>query len=502
MESTTELLHAFACICLGAIVMVNTALVLGPLSALANTLGQSMGVGGRPFLQILFQAVFKNSLRTSSEVIATALLVNTIAFSLGVPGYNALGLYDSNLVLQLATVSVPAAVLGASAGSYVPDRGLRLVYSALASATSAALLARASRLASLSNTADHSRVRKESTAVTPLLATLPKSPPLSQLASVTSILSESSVPGPTESFSREGNFLFTDEVEHINMLDESDADDEAEGEAHRFALYRPIGADNTSHSCHIEDDSETDEETQNGFTLLRPCRLLQRISSYSFASFSANRRPRRRKQDPLTRMMQASRISLSSLTSSAQSLLSMSASTTVLPRNGTTTGISSTSLYGSTNNDRPVQWQLLDLALARYTRPTLTATSKGILFFGGLLCGALGVGVAETVLLTLVGVHDVPLAAAATSSLSVAFYAQMTASVMDGVASSGDMSTPHIAESVPWGLVAAIVPGVVVGALVGPRIHAFVPERRMLHVAAGTLAAVSISVAIVGHLGA
>ena len=57
-------------------------IVLASLSIIANIVGQTCGIGGRPFLQVLFQAVFKNSFRDSSEVIATVLWVNIVAFSM------------------------------------------------------------------------------------------------------------------------------------------------------------------------------------------------------------------------------------------------------------------------------------------------------------------------------------------------------------------------------------------------------------------------------------
>ncbi len=420
------------------------------LSPLVNTLGQLCGVGGRPFLQVLFQAVFTNSLRTSAQVIATALLVNTIAFSLGVPGYGSLGLYDPKLVLDLATVAVPAAILGASAGSYVPDRYLRLTYSVLAFATACSLAARARRLA------QRDAARLAATATTE---------DESKQTNVNSNIN-------SEAFCDEGNFLSTIDVECIDMLDESESDNEGDSErvvlqpsGYRFGSLYNIANSSVVSFC-------------SSFTSLR------RGGDSSPAVHDADDR----KTDPLTQMLLASR----TLSTTASSLLSMSATDSLLPTTTSTT-------YGTVNDQQPAQWPLLDIALTMYTRPNLTTRGKAILGAGSVLCGALGVGTAESILVVLVALHDIPLASAATAAISVAFYAQMTASVMDGVASAADASTPRIAESVPWSLVFSLLPGVVIGALVGPRLHAFVPERRMLTVAACTLFCVSLCVAIVGY---
>lgn len=443
--------------------------VLPLLSAFANTIGQLCGVGGRPFLQVLFQAVFVDSIRTSAEVIATALLVNIIAFSLGVPGYGALGLYDSRLVLNIATVSVPAAILGASASGYVTEKLLRLCYAGLAAVAAAALAARARRLSP------------------------PKSAPVSERSLLVPITSDHCTL-PTDVFSREGNFLLTDDVERLSLLDDSDAEDDGlvesaqPGQIDRSYQNKLLNMLASSRRILSASISSTISFVRSTYALLSP-------SANSSGVVDIRNNGHKAVPYQLTRVLSASVSSLNTLSTTAQSFISMSASatSTFLP-----TDEPIPAMYGSLYSNTQLSWPLLDLALARYHRPSLTTSDKSALAFGGLLCGALGVGVPESVLIVLVGLHNVPLAAAATTAISVAFYAQMVASMMDAIATTADATSPRIAESVPWALVLALVPGVVVGALVGPRLHAFVKESRMLLVASVTLMLVSIAVAIVG----
>lgn len=467
--------------------MPSALALLALLSALANTVGQLCGVGGRPFLQILFQAVFVDSLRTSTEVIATALLVNTIAFSLGVPGYGSLGLYDSRLILDIATVSVPAAILGASAGAFFTDKVLRLVYAVLVACAAAALAARAQRLVPQTQP-------KANTESAPLIASSPLS-------------DSTAVQLPSEVFSREGNFLFIDDVERLSLLDDSDSE---YGDVPEIDLPE---LDIENQFLHREQFADMLGRGRSLFFNSVNTLLLYASSARSMLSPTANtilpntvtagndvRKERRQTIYPLTQVLQSSMTSLTSLSCTAKSLISMSASATGAALLPTSAQAASPppSQYGALPTINHSSWPLLDLALARYDRPALSPRDKCVLLVGGLLCGALGVGVPESVLIVLVGLQNIPLAVAATSAISVAFYAQMVASMMDAVASAADAAEPRIAESVPWGLVAALVPGVVVGALVGPRLHAFIPERRMLVVASAALSVVSVAVAVVG----
>jgi len=104
-------------------------------------------------------------------------------------------------------------------------------------------------------------------------------------------------------------------------------------------------------------------------------------------------------------------------------------------------------------------WPLLDRALELYNQPSLSPGDKGILCAGGLLGGCLGVGVAESVLIVLVGVHDVPLSASATAAICVAFHAQMTGSMLDALKSAADPTKERVADVIPWHLVFSILPG-------------------------------------------
>jgi len=472
------------------------------LSPLVNTLGQLCGIGGRPLLQVLFQAVFTDSLRSSPQVIACALIVNVFAFSLGVPGYTSLGLYDSKLALDLATVAVPATILGVSAGSFCSDATLRSTYAALLALTACVCVARMRRL-----TPQEENVQDNNNNTSQqhhhLLSTA--SPKLQKIPSNSSL--------QDAAISRQGLFYTSIDVNDLSMLDESDADDDHH--------------DDDEITEHTDDDDEEGDISPYSVMYPNPPPRL-----------ASNKKRRRRvfpsleslepqhhinnihhePQDALSRMLAASASSLSFLSTNAHSFISMSATNqSLLPVHA-----SAAPGYGAIHdvpNTHPIpptahaippttptspntsqqSWPLLDLAKLRYTRPALTPNGKAILCFGGMLTGALGVGTAESVLIALIGLYDVSLPCAATAAISTAFYAQMTASVMDGLASTYDTSAPKIAESVPWKLIAALLPGVVVGALVGPRLHAFVPERKMLGVAAASLLAVSAAVAVVGN---
>lgn len=517
-------------------------------------------IGGRPFLQVLFQSIFENSFRTNAAVIGTQLLVNITAFSVGVPGYNALGLYDPALVVKLAFVSIPSTIVGCSAGDHITDRYLRLWYAAFAACAAISLLLRARRLEAKAR----SSIAQRTVGDLPLFDINPDNDVHANI---------------DEYFFSPGNYLDTasgDVVERVELLDESvhdggvhiertgiddviqmDIPSESTASAAFQAVTELLGTnvvnedhlDELSHGSENErEEHENDVEPANihessvfientnigidfagnppvvipGLQEMNSRLTDQEIlneavahvrwssahNSFDVCSFEDILEPENGgvavqneglmefsyRQDNfgnfsgiLHRAQSLSINSLNSWSHSAHSFISMTAvrrnSEPIIPDIFTGDSFVRTNIdlpeteyllgepgNGNSNSDPLTRaasspefttdsWPLLDLALELYTQPSLSAVDKGILCAGGVLGGALNVGVAESVLVVLVGVHDVPLAAAATAAICVAFHAQMTGSMLDALKSAGDPTKPRVADVIPWPLVVSILPG-------------------------------------------
>lgn len=533
--------------------------------------GNMKSIGGRPFLQVLFQSIFKNSLRTSEAVIGTQLLVNITAFSVGIPGYNALGLYDPELVVKLAFVSIPSTIVGCSVGDHVRDRYLRLSYAAFAACAAVSLLLRAKRLEAKSRPTIPI-IPLRTVEDLPLFDINPENdvhlnidedvfgPPGIFMDSGnedafghTELLNESVWNGehtektgiddvlqmdiPSESTASAAFRTVTELIaanatkeDHFDELSHgSDGEDVIHGNDAEFADIheeQPVNISVIENSV-FEDDFEvpppdeilgldetnsrlTDQDifqeavthvrwssAHNSFDvrsfddILEPENGGLTVQSEEMVEFSYGGDRFGNFSGILHRAQSLSINSLNSWSHSAHSFISMSAMRrnsnpeTIIPDiftgdsfvrtnidlpESTFEFLPGESTNGNSNPDALTRaasspefttenWPLLDRALELYNQPSLSPGDKGILCAGGLLGGCLGVGVAESVLIVLVGVHDVPLSASATAAICVAFHAQMTGSMLDALKSAADPTKERVADVIPWHLVFSILPG-------------------------------------------
>lgn len=108
------------------------------------------------------------------------------------------------------------------------------------------------------------------------------------------------------------------------------------------------------------------------------------------------------------------------------------------------------------------------------------------------MTGMLGVGIGEVVIPQLVKKNGVPLpVAAGTSVLVVLLNAVVAAGTqIGGIVSRGG-------EDVPWNLIAFIVPGVVIGGQLAPRMQGRLSQRTMEKILAGVFGAVGATFATI-----
>lgn len=127
-----------------------------------------------------------------------------------------------------------------------------------------------------------------------------------------------------------------------------------------------------------------------------------------------------------------------------------------------------------------------------YRKPDFGADSGLSTAFGGLMTGMLGVGIGEVVVPQLVKRNGVPLPVAAGTSVLVVFLNAVVAAgtQIDGIASRGG-------EDVPWNLIAFIVPGVVIGGQLAPRLQGRLSQRTMEKILAGVFGAVGATFATI-----
>ena len=95
--------------------------------------------------------------------------------------------------------------------------------------------------------------------------------------------------------------------------------------------------------------------------------------------------------------------------------------------------------------------------------------------FGGLLTGALGVGIGEVTLPLLTRRYRVQIPVAAATSILVVIITVMSASFtqFSKLIQEGGIN------AVPWNLICYTVPAVIIGGQIGPRLQGLVPARRV-----------------------
>jgi len=117
------------------------------------------------------------------------------------------------------------------------------------------------------------------------------------------------------------------------------------------------------------------------------------------------------------------------------------------------------------------------------------------IFFGGMLTSWIGIGVEKITFLLLTAIHDVDVVAAGLSSITlvgwlslVAFgFHAMCAPPEDGPGPHwvcapilADNPDGHVGGNVPYELWLAVLPGTMLGSLIGPKINAFVGPRNIM----------------------
>ncbi|CBJ25553.1 conserved unknown protein [Ectocarpus siliculosus] len=127
-----------------------------------------------------------------------------------------------------------------------------------------------------------------------------------------------------------------------------------------------------------------------------------------------------------------------------------------------------------------------------YRKPDFGTGSGLSTAFGGLMTGMLGVGIGEVVIPQLVKKNGVPLPVAAGTSILVVF---LNAVVAAGTQIGGIVSRGG--EDVPWNLIAFIVPGVVIGGQLAPKMQGRLSQRTMEKVLAGVFGGVGVTFAAI-----
>ncbi|CAN0002694.1 unnamed protein product [Ectocarpus sp. 12 AP-2014] len=128
-----------------------------------------------------------------------------------------------------------------------------------------------------------------------------------------------------------------------------------------------------------------------------------------------------------------------------------------------------------------------------YRKPDFGAGSGLSTAFGGLMTGMLGVGIGEVVIPQLVKKNGVPLPVAAGTSILVVFLnavAVAAGTQIGGIVSRGG-------EDIPWNLIAFIVPGVVIGGQLAPKMQGRLSQRTMEKVLAGVFGGVGATFAAI-----
>lgn len=125
-------------------------------------------------------------------------------------------------------------------------------------------------------------------------------------------------------------------------------------------------------------------------------------------------------------------------------------------------------------------------------KPDFGADSGLSTAFGGLMTGMLGVGIGEVVIPQLVKKNGVPLPVAAGTSVLVVF---LNAVVAAGTQIGGIVARGG--EDVPWNLIAFIVPGVVIGGQLAPRMQGRLSQRTMEKILGGVFGFVGATFATI-----
>ncbi|CAM9451171.1 unnamed protein product [Laminaria digitata] len=128
----------------------------------------------------------------------------------------------------------------------------------------------------------------------------------------------------------------------------------------------------------------------------------------------------------------------------------------------------------------------------RYRKPEFGADSGLPTAFGGLMTGMLGMGIGEVVIPQLVKKNGVPLPVAAGTSVFVVFLNAVVAATtqIGGIVSRGG-------DDVPWNLIAFLIPGVVIGGQLAPRMQGRLSQRTMEKVLAGVFGFVGLTFATI-----
>lgn len=436
-------------------------LLLLPFSLLANVLGQLLGISARPFFLLLFQLVLPRllpslALKNIAQGVSAILIINISAFSVGVPGYAALGLTDDKLLQPLAIIAIPATIFGASAAPYLAPAVGHSFYALLliVLGTVCALRSREKLYDSIHHQQRHGEENNS------LLANDFEDTPLRH-----------------ENFAPPGNFVHANDVSNLHRLDDTDVEDNEESSSlssvdppaksqsllwsglqhpHDFSFMRSIYSQGSRVFSFIS--------MSPSVSLASP--RTQSSSSSTYGSF-VERSPRVPRRE------------------SAQSQQAAYPLERPVPQSNTTT-----------HQEFSPEQARLDATILEYQRPTLNFYCKFVIGAAAVLTGALGCGAGEMVLLVLIGIFKVPLAVAAGVSMTITFYAVMTASMVQAVALAADPEV-SLATSVPWCLVGWALPGTLAGALIGPRLHVYMREQQTLCVASVALIVLALGVLLI-----